>query len=144
MWAATSASEGKERAQTGQSKELTEDWVEPLTSWRPEEMRGSKGLNSVEGLGSEGLGTDWREDLWRDRDGGGWRGWRRREAAAEAAEAAEEDGEDAVAEAEEEDEEEPRTRPWPLNLEEGEEEKGLLTFLMRPFILSLTSSIAEK
>lgn len=42
------------------------------------------------------------------------------------------------------EEEEPRTRPWPLNLEEGEEEKGLLTFLMRPFILSFTSSIAER
>lgn len=47
----------------------------------------------------------------------------------------------------EEDEEvegaDPRTRPWPLKAEEGEE-KGLLTFLIMPFILSFTSSIRER
>lgn len=43
----------------------------------------------------------------------------------------------------EEEEEEPRTLPWPLNLPDEEEEKGLLTFFMKPFTLSLTSSIAE-
>ncbi|RDX69783.1 hypothetical protein CR513_51053, partial [Mucuna pruriens] len=43
----------------------------------------------------------------------------------------------------EEEEEEPRTLPWPLNLPDDEEEKGLLTFFMNPFILSFMSPIVE-
>ena len=41
------------------------------------------------------------------------------------------------------DEDEPRTLPWPLNLPEEEDEKGLLTFFMNPLTLSFISSIAQ-
>lgn len=42
-----------------------------------------------------------------------------------------------------EEEAEPSTRPWPLNLPDDEEEKGLLTFFMKPLTLSFMSSMFE-
>ena len=39
------------------------------------------------------------------------------------------------------EEDEPKTLPWPLNLPEGDEEKGLLTFFMKPLTLSFMSSM---
>lgn len=39
------------------------------------------------------------------------------------------------------EEEDPKTLPWPLNLPEDEDEKGLLTFFIKPFILSFMSSM---
>jgi hypothetical protein len=40
------------------------------------------------------------------------------------------------------EDDDPKTLPWPLNLPEDEDEKGLLTFFMNPLTLSFTSSIS--
>ena len=42
------------------------------------------------------------------------------------------------------EEDEPKTLPWPWNLPEEDEEKGLLTFFMKPLTLSFISPIAIK
>lgn len=108
MWAETSDSEGNGEEQIGQLKAAgAEDRLAVMAV-----MRGSKGLNSAEGLGfgvASGLGLGLVFWFW---------GGTRRELGAD------------------EEEEEPKTRPWPLNLE-----LELVRFFMNPFILSFTSSI---
>lgn len=103
-WAATSASEEKERLQTGQS-------MVAGAEGRPKD---GEGLGSVSGTGSAGGRSGLRTEREEGRVAGGG----------------------GFLEGEEEGAE-PKTRPWPWNLEE----KGLLTFFMRPFILSFISSI---
>lgn len=116
MWSETADSDGNRQEQMGQLNSAAGET--PVADRFPVVIRGSKGLNSA-----EGLGFGFRLGLCLGVGLGLGFGLRRRELA----------GEESGAE---EEAEEPRTRPWPLNLE-----LEVVRFFMNPFILPLTSSI---